>query len=135
MSKNLNNDIKIVADEKTTEKRVRSMVTDTNRVRRSDPGNPDICNVFAFHKVFSPPELCAEIDRECRVAGIGCVDCKKKLAANLNASLAPLRERRAELAKNSDRVWESLRDGARRAGAIADATIAEVRDAIGIVKP
>ena len=135
MSKSLDNDIEIAADEKTTEKRIRSMVTDTNLVRRSDPGNPDICNVFAFHKVFSPPELCAEIDRECRVAGIGCVDCKKKLAANLNASLAPLRERRAELAKNSDRVWESLRDGARRAGAIADATIAEVRDAIGIVKP
>lgn len=135
MSKSLDNDIEIAADEKTTEKRVRSMVTDTNRVRRSDPGNPNICNVFAFHKIFSPPELCAEIDRECRVAGIGCVDCKKKLAANLNASLAPLRERRAELAKNSDRVWESLRDGARRAGAIADATIAEVRDAIGIVKP
>lgn len=134
MSKSLDNDIELAADEKTTEKRVRSMVTDTNRVMRSDPGNPDICNVYSFHKTFSTPDLCAEIDRECRVAGIGCVDCKKKLAANLNAALAPLRERRAELAKNPAQVWEVLHDGAQRAGKIADETIAEVRDAIGLVK-
>lgn len=134
MSKSLDNDIELAADEKTTEKRVRSMVTDTNRVMRTDPGNPDICNVYAFHKTFSPPELCAEIDRECRVAGIGCVDCKKKLAANLNAALTPLRERRAELAKNPARVWEILHDGARRASLIADDTIRDVRDAIGLAK-
>lgn len=132
MSKSLDNEIEIAADEKTTTKRVRSMVTDTNRVMRSDPGNPDICNVYAFHKTFSSPELCAEIDRECRVAGIGCVDCKKKLAANLNASLAPLRERRAQLAEKPDRVWEILYNGADRARRIADETMAEVRDAIGL---
>lgn len=131
MSKSLDNDIELASDEKTTEKRVRSMVTDTNRKLKTDPGNPDICNVFSFHKTFSPAETCAEIDRECRVAGIGCVDCKKRLAANLNAALAPLRERRAELAKDPDRVWDVLKTGAERATVIADETMEEVRAAIG----
>jgi tryptophanyl-tRNA synthetase len=74
----------------------------------------------------------AYIERECRAAGIGCVDCKKRLAKNINAYFAPFRERRAEFAKNPDYVWDVLADGARRARVIAAQTIAEVKEAIGL---
>ena len=72
------------------------------------------------------------IDRECRVAGIGCVDCKKILAKNINAHLAPFRAKRADLAQNPQDVWDVLADGAKRATAIAEKTLAEVRDAVGL---
>ncbi len=132
MSKSLDNEIEIAADEETTQKRVMTMVTDPARLRRSDPGNPDVCNVFSFHKMFSPQEDIDMVDRECRVAGIGCVDCKKLMAKHLNASLAPLRERRRELETKTDQVLEQLYDGADRARKIADQTMREVRDAIGL---
>jgi tryptophanyl-tRNA synthetase len=101
-------------------------------MRRSDPGNPDVCNVYSLHKVFSSPEEVGMVNVECRRAGIGCVDCKKMLARNMNAALAPFRERRAEIAKDPQGVWDILHDGARRAGAIAEATMHEVRDAVGL---
>ena len=72
-----------------TQKVVMTMVTDPQRARRSDPGNPDVCNVFTMHKIFSSPEEVAHVNVECRRAGIGCVDCKKLFARNLNASLVP----------------------------------------------
>jgi len=108
------------------------MVTDPARLRRKDPGNPDVCNVFSLHKVFSSPEEVAMIDRECRVAGIGCVDCKKLLAQNMNAHLEPFRARRAELAQDPHYVWDVLADGQQRARAIARQTMSEVREAIGL---
>ncbi len=132
MSKSLNNEIEIAADEPTTKKLVMSMVTDTNRKLRSDPGNPDICNVFSFHKMFSSPQEIEMIGTECRRAGIGCVDCKKTLATNINNTMAPFRERRHEWMKKPEQVWEILYNGADRARAIADVTMAEVRDAIGL---
>jgi tryptophanyl-tRNA synthetase len=132
MSKSLNNEIEIAADAPTTKKLVMSMVTDTNRKLRSDPGNPDICNVFSFHKMFSSQEEIGMIDVECRKAGIGCVDCKKTLATNINNAMAPFRERRHEWMKKPKQVWEILYNGADRARTIADVTMAEVRDAIGL---
>jgi tryptophanyl-tRNA synthetase len=132
MSKSLNNEIEIAADAPTTKKLVMSMVTDTNRKLRSDPGNPDICNVFSFHKMFSSQEEIGMIDVECRRAGIGCVDCKKTLATNINNAMAPFRERRHEWMKKPKQVWEILYNGADRARTIADVTMAEVRDAIGL---
>ena len=132
MSKSLNNEIEIAADDEATRKLVMTMVTDPQRIRRSDPGDPDVCNVFSFHKMFSSQEEIDMINRECRVAGIGCVDCKKMLAQNINQKLAPLRERRKGFAENPDRVWEVLYDGADRARKIADQTMREVRDAIGL---
>ncbi len=132
MSKSLNNEIEIAADAPTTKKLVMSMVTDTNRKLRSDPGNPDICNVFSFHKMFSSQEEIGMIDVECRKAGIGCVDCKKTLATNINNAMAPFRERRHEWMKKPRQVWEILYNGADRARTIADVTMAEVRDAIGL---
>ncbi len=132
MSKSLDNHIEMAATAEETTRRVMSMVTDPARIRRSDPGNPDICNVFSFHKVFSSPEEVAMVNTECRRAGIGCVDCKKLLAKNLNASLVAFRARRAELEKNPDGVWDVLHDGARRARTIAEKTMEEVRAAVGL---
>jgi len=96
MSKSLDNHIEMASTPEEMNKRVMMMVTDPQRQRRSDPGNPDVCNVFSLHKIFSSPEEVKMIDRECRLAGIGCVDCKKLLAKNLNAHLEPFRERRTE---------------------------------------
>lgn len=134
MSKSLNNEIEISATAEETQKRVVSMVTDPNRQRRTDPGNPDICNVFSLHKIFSSAEEVSNINTECRKAGIGCVDCKKLLAKNINENLAGLREKRSQLAAHPDEVWDILHDGDKRAHAVAEATMSEVRDAIGFAK-
>lgn len=132
MSKSLDNHIEIGATPEETRARVMQMVTDPARMRRSDPGNPDVCNVFSMHKVFSPAEEVAMINVECRRAGIGCVDCKKRFAHNLNAGLEPLRARRSQIDQNPAEVWDVLAEGARRARAIADQTIKEVSAAIGL---
>ncbi len=132
MGKSLNNHIELAATPEETTKRVMQMVTDPQRIRRKDPGNPEVCNVFTMHKIFSPPEEVQMIDTECRRAGIGCVDCKRRFAANLNAHLEPFRARRAEIERNPDEVWQTLHDGARRARAIAQETMAEVREAVGL---
>lgn len=134
MSKSLNNEIEISATAEETQKRVLSMVTDPNRQRRTDPGNPDICNVFALHKIFSAAEQVENINTECRRAGIGCVDCKKMLAQNINANLAGLRERRTELAAHPQDVLDMLADGDKRARVIAEATMQEVRRAVDFLE-
>jgi tryptophanyl-tRNA synthetase len=132
MSKSLDNHIEMAATPEETTARVMQMVTDPQRIRRSDPGNPDVCNVFSMHKVFSSPEEIEMVNVECRRAGIGCVDCKKLFARNLNAHLAPFRARRNELDQKPDQVWDVLEDGARRARVIAEQTMVEVRQAIGL---
>jgi len=132
MGKSLNNHIELASTPEETAKRVMTMVTDPQRLRRTDPGNPDVCNVFSLHKMFTPAEDLANIHVECRRAGIGCVDCKKKLAANLNSHFEPFRARRAELDQKPDHIWEILDDGAIRARKIAEATMVEVREAIGL---
>jgi tryptophanyl-tRNA synthetase len=132
MSKSLNNHIELAATPEETLERVMTMVTDPQRKRRSDPGDPAVCNVFSMHKVFSSAAEVSEIDAECRRAGIGCVDCKQRFARNLNTHLAPFRSRRAELARDPDHVWDVLGQGARRAKVIAQATMDQVRAAIGL---
>jgi tryptophanyl-tRNA synthetase len=132
MSKSLDNHIELAATPKETKARVMQMVTDPARVRRTDPGNPDICNVFTMHKIFSSEEEIAMVDLECRRAGIGCVQCKQLYAKNLNHSLEPFRERRAELGRDPGYVWEVLHDGKQRASEIAQNTMREVRQAIGL---
>jgi len=132
MSKSLNNHIELASTPEETQKRVMTMKTDPQRLRRNDPGDPDVCNVYALHKIFSNAEEVSMINTECRKAGIGCVDCKKRLAANMNASLADFRERRAGFAQREDDVWDILRDGGIRARAIAEQTMSEVREAIGL---
>jgi tryptophanyl-tRNA synthetase len=130
MGKSLNNTIEIAATPEETRQRVMLMVTDPARIRRTDPGNPDVCNVFTMHKTFTPKEDVEMINVECRRAGIGCVDCKKIYANNLNKALEPFRTKRAEIAAQPDLVPAVLADGARRARAIAEKTMAEVRAAV-----
>ncbi len=134
MSKSLNNHIDLAATPEETEKRVMKMMTDPQRIKRTDPGNPDICNVYTLHKIFSSSGEVEEINRDCRVAEIGCVDCKRKLAANLNKHLEPFRAKRAELEKDPDKVRDILLDGAKRARVIASETMEEVRAAIGFFR-
>lgn len=134
MSKSLNNDIEIAATAEETSAIVMKMVTDPQRIRRTDPGDPGVCNVFSLHKVFSKPEEIDSINVECRRAGIGCVDCKKILAKNMNDYFAPLRAKREAFAKDEAGTWDMLRDGAKRAEVIAEATMAEVRAAVGLPK-
>jgi tryptophanyl-tRNA synthetase len=132
MSKSLNNHIELASTPEETTTRVMQMVTDPQRQRRSDPGNPDVCNVFSMHKIFSAPDEVAEINLECRRAGIGCVQCKQLYAKNLNKSLETFRLRRAELGGDPQKVWDILDDGQQRASAIARQTIREVKDAVGL---
>jgi tryptophanyl-tRNA synthetase len=132
MGKSLNNHIELALTAEETQKLVMTMVTDPARMRRTDPGNPDVCNVFSMHKIFSSPDEVAMVNTECRSAGIGCVDCKKLFARNLNANLAPFREKRVELSKNPDDIWDILHDGDKRARLIAEQTMSEVRAAIGL---
>ena len=132
MSKSLDNHIELAATPEETQKRVMMMVTDPQRMRRSDPGRPEVCNVFLMHNIFSTADEVQSIDVECRRAGIGCVDCKKKFAHNLNSHLEPFRSRRAMIGKNPDEVWEVLEDGAQRARALAEKTMEGVRAAVGL---
>jgi tryptophanyl-tRNA synthetase len=130
MSKSLNNHIELAATPEETRARVLQMVTDPARVKRSDPGNPDICNVFTMHKVFSPQSDIDMVNVECRRAGIGCVECKALFAKNLNNHLEPFRAKRAEIASKPETVTEILNDGAERARSIAEKTMEEVRSAV-----
>ena len=131
MSKSLNNHIELAATPEETENRVMQMVTDPQRIKRTDSGNPEICNVFTLHKIFSSPDEVEQINRDCRAADIGCVDCKRKLASNLNKHLEPFRAKRAELEKDPDFVRDILLDGAKQARLIASETMQEVRAAVG----
>jgi tryptophanyl-tRNA synthetase len=130
MSKSLNNHIELASTPEETTARVREMVTDPARMKRTDPGNPDVCNVYTMHKIFSPQADVEMVNVECRRAGIGCVDCKKLLAKNLNNHLEPFRARRAEFASKPGYVQAVLEDGATRARAIAKKTMEEVREAM-----
>jgi tryptophanyl-tRNA synthetase len=131
MSKSLDNHIEIAADPDEIWQRVRMMVTDPARRYRHDPGHPEVCNVFTLHGFFSADEV-DQIEVDCRSAGIGCVDCKKKFAQNLADYFAPFRERRAAFASDPDYVWDVLREGARRAETIASEVMGEVKAAIGL---
>ena len=131
MSKSLNNHIEIAAPPEEIQRRVMRMVTDPARRYRGDPGHPEVCNVFALHGFFSP-ERVAQIEEDCRTAKIGCVECKQLFAKNLIDYFAPLRERRAVLAADPDRVWDILADGAHRASVIAAETVAGAKAAVGL---
>jgi tryptophanyl-tRNA synthetase len=132
MSKSLNNDIELASSPEETTARVLQMKTDPARQKRSDPGNPDVCNVYSMHKFFSSKEDIEMVNRECRRAGIGCVECKQLLARNINAHLEPFRQKRAEISRNPDDVWDILYQGAEKARSIATQTMVEVRAAIGL---
>ncbi len=131
MSKSLNNSIELSDSPEEITRKVMSAVTDPARQYRTDPGNPDVCNIFSLHKlVSSDPAAIAQIDQDCRNAAIGCVEHKRMFAEELTAFLTPFREIREEYASRPDVIWDILRDGAERARVIAVQTMEEVREAV-----
>lgn len=132
MSKSYGNTIGLTASADEIRTRVSEMFTDPNRVRRKDPGNPDICNLFQFHKLFSDQETIERVDRECRAATIGCVDDKKLLAEIVIEWLRPIRERRETIDRDPSFVWDVLREGNRKARERAGETMEAVRKAMNL---
>ena len=135
MSKTLNNYIGILEDEGTVWEKLRTAVTDVNRVRRSDTGNPDICNIYTIHRAFSDNDVLLTIDKGCRSAGIGCIDCKKMLFENVKKELAPIRGKALALGKDMDYVRDVLERGKSACSKIAKATMDEVRETLGLYVP
>ncbi len=130
MSKSYNNAIYLSDTPKEIENKVSQMITDPQRKRKNDPGDPDICNVFSFHKLYSADDQVSMVDSECRKAGIGCVECKKMMAGNLVDYLAPFQEKRGYYLSHSEKVMEILNKGTEQARSIARQTMEEVREAI-----
>jgi tryptophanyl-tRNA synthetase len=130
MSKSYNNCIYLSDSPEEITKKVMQMVTDPARIRRQDPGNPDVCPLFTLNRIFAPKEWCDYVNVECRRAGIGCVDDKKELLKHLLAYLKPIQERRKELAAKPERVSAIIREGSKQARIIATQTLAEVTEAM-----
>jgi tryptophanyl-tRNA synthetase len=129
MSKSYGNTIEMADPPDLIRRKVRSMFTDPKRIYRTDPGHPDECPVYLYHKVYSPDEH-VEIARQCRAAEIGCVDDKAHLAENIVKALAPIQQKRAELERQPDLVRDILNEGCRKARQVADKTMAEVKRAM-----
>ncbi|MDY6905234.1 MAG: tryptophan--tRNA ligase [Thermodesulfobacteriota bacterium] len=132
MSKSYDNAIFMADSPEKTAERVAQMITDPQRARKSDPGDPDVCNVYTFHNLYTDTDTVAEINEGCRTASLGCVECKKRLAKGLNEGLADLREKRAYYADRPEHVDEIMKVGTDKARNVAEATMAEVRTAIKI---
>jgi len=130
MSKSYGNAITLSESDADIRAKTKVMVTDPARKRRSDPGNPDVCPVYDWHKLFSPPETLKWSAEGCRTAGIGCIECKAAMADNLIKWIAPIRERRAEYEKNPKRVLELIDAGSKRARVEAVKTMERVREAV-----
>jgi len=131
MSKSYGNDIVLADSPEETQKKVSRMITDPKKIRKNDPGRPEICPVYTLHQIYnSNPK---EIYDGCTSGSLGCVDCKKMLAGHLNQTLAPLRERRKELEKQPELIRKSLEKGADRARAKAAATMRDVREAMHLL--
>src|SRR5919108_480118 len=133
MSKSLNNTIGLLDSPEEIWQKLRPAKTDPARVTRKDPGNPEVCNIYHLHKYFSPPATIAEVAEKCRGAGWGCLDCKRVLADNMIATLAPIRQRALELQAQPGRVEEILADGAATARRMASGTMREVRERMGFL--
>jgi len=130
MSKSYNNCLYLSDSPEDITKKVMQMVTDPARVRRQDPGNPDVCPLFTLDRIFAPKEWCDYVNVECRRAGIGCVDDKKELLKHLLAYLKPIQERRKELTSKPQKIVEIIQEGSRKARAVAQKTMAEVTEAM-----
>lgn len=132
MSKSYSNAIYLSDDPAVITAKVAQMITDPQRARRSDPGDPDVCNVFSFHKLYTDPATVADIDRQCRAARIGCVECKKLMGENLTKALEPIRDKRHYYESRLELVEDIMHAGSDRARQVARATMAEVRAAMKI---
>jgi tryptophanyl-tRNA synthetase len=134
MSKSLGNTVGLLEEPAAIWEKLRPAVTDPARVKRTDPGTPEICNIYHLHKAFSPPATVDHVAVQCRTAGWGCIDCKMVLFESMSAELTPIRERAAALAANPTTVSAILDDGAERARSIARVTMGEVKDLMGLTE-
>jgi tryptophanyl-tRNA synthetase len=134
MSKSLGNTIGLLEDPGAIWEKLRPAVTDPKRVRRTDPGTPEVCNIYHLHKAFNPPETVEHVAVQCSTAGWGCIDCKRVLFDGMNSELAPVRERAAEVRADPARVEEALGAGMDRASHVAQETMREVRDRMGLAQ-
>jgi len=132
MSKSYGNTIMLTDPEAVVRQKLKTMVTDPARVRRSDPGNPDVCPVGDLHKIFSNPETMTKVNEGCRSAGIGCIECKSWAANALVEILNPMQERRKKYEENPRLAWDILEAGSTAAGKVADATMRDVRASMGM---
>jgi tryptophanyl-tRNA synthetase len=132
MSKSYGNAIFLTDPEPVVRQKLKPMVTDPARIRRSDPGDPDVCPVGDLHKIFSSPETMAKVYEGCRSAGIGCIECKSWVADAIVKVLNPMQERRKKYEDNPRLAWDILEAGSSRARDVAGATMNEVRDAMSI---
>jgi tryptophanyl-tRNA synthetase len=132
MSKSYGNTIMLTDPEPVLRQKLKTMVTDPARVRRTDPGNPDLCPVGDLHKIFSSQETMAKVNEGCRSAGIGCIECKGWAADALLKVLLPIQERRKKYEENPRLAWDILMTGTAKAAKVAEATMKEVRSAMGM---
>ncbi len=135
MSKSLGNTIGVLEDPESIWQKLRPAMTDPARKTKKDPGNPDICNIYALHQVFSPPDVVRDVAAQCRSAAWGCLDCKRVLADRMIAELTPIRERAAALRAHPERVREALAAGAERCRKAAAETMAGVDRLMGFLPP
>lgn len=132
MSKSYNNAIYFADTKEEVQKKVMSFFTDPQKLRKGDPGRPDICPVFFYHKIFTPSEKVEEIERDCKSGKLGCVDCKREMLKNLELFLEPLREKRQEYVKNREFLLDIIKEGSEKAKSIASKTMEEVREKIRV---
>jgi tryptophanyl-tRNA synthetase len=132
MSKSYHNTINLSDTEPVVRQKLKTMVTDPARVRRTDPGNPELCPVYDFHKIFSPLPVIDEVKAGCSTAGIGCIDCKKLVADRIVDRLTPMWDARAKLTHNPSQLDDIVQAGSERAAAVAKATLREATDAMKI---
>ena len=132
MSKSLGNTVELLEEPKSIWEKLKPAVTDPKRVRRTDPGTPEVCNIYHLHKAFSPPETIDHVAVQCRTAGWGCIDCKKVLHESMEKELAPIRARAAQIAANPGQMKKDLTHGAEHARSVASATMKEVKQKMGL---
>src|SRR2546423_12795035 len=132
MAKSLGNTVDLLEDPAAIWEKLKPAVTDPKRVRRTDPGTPEVCNIYHLHKAFSPSETVDHVAVQCRTAGWGCIDCKKVLHASMENELAPIRARAKEIAANPARMKADLEAGAEHARAVAGETKREGKEKMGL---
>lgn len=132
MSKSMGNTVGLLEPPESIWEKLRPAVTDPARVRRTDPGTPEVCNIYHLHRAFSPPDVVAHVETQCRTAGWGCIDCKKVLFEQMNKELEPIRARALDIRAHPEYVDQVIGDGAATARRVAGQTIREVKELMGL---
>jgi tryptophanyl-tRNA synthetase len=133
MSKSMGNTVGLLEPPESIWEKLRPAVTDPARVRRTDPGTPEVCNIYHLHRAFSPPDVVAHVETQCRTAGWGCIECKKVLFEHMNKELAPIRARSVEIRARPEVVDQVIGDGAATARRVASETMREVKLRMGLI--